>query len=206
MSWQASDTIATSAVFIALCSLVSALYNECATRRHQELSVRPNLNVSFGHRDGGAGWHYESRGLGPAVVRWFEASVDGQPQPDWPSVLRALGASADRSIEFSIPGEGLHLPPGEGPLNLLWARSGPLAQQLQDNHGRVSLSICYCSLYDDCWLTSREINRSCDDPPTLTFSYSGSSGIRVGHFHSISDLQRGKHEGEDLEPEVLLVA
>jgi len=36
--------------------------------------------------------------------------------------------------------------------------------------------------------------------------YFGSSGIRVGHFHSISDLQRGKHEGEDLEPEVLLVA
>ena len=145
----------------------------------------------------GAGWDIRNTGNGPAVVRWLEVKVDGKPLFNWPDVLRALGAKLDdeakKEIEFYNGSRILlnKLDPNKPDTwhkdKLLWARPGsPLAQFLVQESNRVDMVshhkgamlehveivFCYCSIYDECWLTrGAPPGRSCDDPPANEFNY-----------------------------------
>jgi hypothetical protein len=137
-------------VLIAFFALLLSIYSGYETRRHQRLSVRPHVTISFNANDDGAGWVRGISGTGPAIINGFEVKVDGKPVQTWDAVLITLGVDP-RGAKISIPTPGTSLLPGENAVaHLLWVPS-PASRALVKGANRVQMTLTYCSLYDECW-------------------------------------------------------
>jgi hypothetical protein len=56
---------------------------------------------------------------------------------------------------------------------LFWVPPGHFDQQLRARYTRVSFKMCYCSVFDDCWLATniqapQEVE-TCDPPPKVRY-------------------------------------
>ena len=99
-------------------------------------------------------------GTGPARIVWFELLQDGRPVRNYHDLL-PKGAQLSR-VEANIITGGIApsmMPAGEYRKLLSWPR--PAGGELQSawdhlNQVRQGLTVeaCYCSLFDECWLTS----------------------------------------------------
>jgi len=150
-----------SAMFVALSSLAIALYEVRMMREHDRLSVWPY--VSVGNSDSGGVYSYNVRnaGIGPALIRTFELVVDGKPQKNWGDAVDLFGVDVHGApSSYSHIGKGTVLLPG-ATLKLLEIGGEPGQAFHRALHGRMDTRICYCSLYEQCWL----VNSSTSDEP-----------------------------------------
>lgn len=101
-------------------------------------------------------------GLGPALVRDAVLTVDGKAQHDLPAgVVRMLGdvrllrklpkGKGTTTFSLSSVGPGSVIRPGEDRALLDVSGNPALAQRLIDASPRINLSVCYCSILDQCW-------------------------------------------------------
>ena len=166
--------IAMAAVFIAVCALLLSVYEGRAARAHERLSALPVLMMPFFYNDDGAGFVLHNSGLGSARLKWFEATVDKKPQPDWRALCDALGVSSDVRFDFLIPGREVLMREGPGS-KILWVPPGPNASApLILGRERVFLRLCFCSLYDECWMATDHGAPtpipSCEPAPEVRFA------------------------------------
>jgi hypothetical protein len=174
-NWPTDRVITGSAVFvaagsmvIALCSLSLSITEARAARRHDRLSVRPRLSISFDYNDKGTGWTIINQGLGPARIRGFRISVNGVRQPPteyFPEVFKDLNLPPPPKdgLIFANIYAGDYIPNGSGDWyskKLLIVSRGEAADALRASERRTSWQICYCSIFDECWLLKdRDTNR-----------------------------------------------
>lgn len=146
-----------AAAFVALCALAVSVYQTHIMREQQRLGAWPSLSL---YQSNVEGYKRVARnvGLGPVLVRQVEVRVDSQPARRWGVALERLvgGAYLDSvqqdtasRIVTSYFGRGSVLLPGES-LEMLSA-SGPVARRLNAEAARLSVRVCYCSFYADCW-------------------------------------------------------
>ena len=146
--------MAVSAIIVAAASLTVAVYEAHINREYQKISVWPYLSQSNTLVPGEPYTRNMSNfGVGPALVKSVQVSVDGTPRRDWAEVSRALIGKAVPELVYSSIHSGsvllpdktvsvLKIPPGDAALRF-W-------EQAQTE--RFSIRVCYCSLYDDCWV------------------------------------------------------
>jgi hypothetical protein len=152
---------------VSVCSILIALFalkvstNQAeATRQHDRLMVRPRLMVTFGSNEKGTGWTLINEGIGPARIRGFRVYVNGVPQPPteyFPSVFESLHLPEpiEKGSIYANIYTGEYIPAGSGdwyrrPLLILAA--GKSAEALYAIRHKIVWEICYCSIYDECWL------------------------------------------------------
>ena len=100
---NASVLIAIASVLISLCSLTYTALTAAYTRRYNRMMIRPYLESHLHSqplsKDSLAriDWSLINHGLGPAVIRHYEISIDGEPIKTWESsavqkaMFRAFG-------------------------------------------------------------------------------------------------------------------
>jgi hypothetical protein len=111
------------------------------------------MNLSFVINDNGAGWMFGNNGLGPAFIQAVKITVDDKPQITWRAVANALGISNAASFQYINPKKGVHI--REGISNAyLWFNTRNEMMMIAQNRNRVVIRLCFCSLYEECWLTS----------------------------------------------------
>ncbi|MEP6390308.1 MAG: hypothetical protein ABJ056_10335 [Halioglobus sp.] len=153
--------VGVSAVFIGVCALVVSLYEASIMRAEQRSSVLPLLEISRSHfideDKPEAEWrleiHAENVGIGPATVRDFRVTVDGKPQKSW---AQAIGVLLDSDAEVvywqsTINGRTL---PAERVITMFGLRDRELAEEVVSQFDRLDFEACYCSVFDECWVTS----------------------------------------------------
>jgi len=143
------------AIVAATAAVAVSVYEARIDRAHQRVSVWPYLGQSNSLTAGSPYRRTVSNvGIGPARIRSFQVRVDGTVRRGWPEVVRALtGDSASGRIVYSSLGRGDVLLPGQT-LELLTLPPGATATAFwrEAQGDRLSTRICYCSLYDECWL------------------------------------------------------
>jgi hypothetical protein len=152
----AAVVAAGASVFIALCSFGLSIYETTSARRHDRLSVQPQLVISFYYDDTGAGWRDANLGLGPAHIRGFKVLVDGVPQKptDMFELIKTIFKIPNTTkVTFSNLLAGVTVRAGDN-LVLVWVSQGADAQRVQNDNQRIKFEICYCSIYKECWLYS----------------------------------------------------
>lgn len=142
-------------------------------RGMQRIMLRPTIGLSFYYNDDGAGWKLQNNGPGTATVKWFSAEVDNIPQTNWKALADSLGLPSPIAFNFQIPIPNQQIPPNTN-AHLFWIKPGQQANVLMKNSHRVRLEICYCSLAEQCWLTTDRIDEpektsSCKPEPKVQF-------------------------------------
>ena len=169
-------------VFVSLAALVTAVAAVVITleqtkvmreeaeleRNNARISVLPSvwLSTYIGDVDGEAYYKVAltNKGLGPAVIERFDVSYQGQPVYNWDELARKMAAQVGSDKSF----EGTYLRSTRSPVSPgLMLEAGGMAYPLQvddqtDPDGisllmrgsmDMQISLCYCSLYSDCFRT-----------------------------------------------------
>jgi hypothetical protein len=143
-----------------------------ANRKHARLSVRPLVTISGTYNENGSGWKLGNEGFGPALVRWFEVTVDGSPVQNWREFIKAVGLPKDTFFRYWVPQRATSFSPQE-PRELFWVAPGPADKALRSTQAKITMRMCYCSLYDECWLATGGPNvppyQSCPETPPVSF-------------------------------------
>jgi len=159
---EAEMLVGVSAVFIGVCALVVSLYEAKLMREEQRSAVLPILELGrsyFSDPSNGdsKNWrlslHAENVGIGPARIKDFIVTVDGNPHPTWRSAMRALlGRDVDVSYgQSSINGRTI---PAERQVTMFDLSDTGFTAEIIDQFERLEFEACYCSVFDECWSTS----------------------------------------------------
>jgi hypothetical protein len=166
-----------SAIFISLCSLALAIHHGHTMERLVEANSRPFIQFDTSNGqvrpDGEAARELSATisnpGAGAARIEQFEISVDRRAFSAWPEALRQLKEDAaaqhviaadSRLGRFSYATVAPSYLRSSGEQVILrWNRddsNGALwdyvdaARQAK----RIVLKVCYCSIFDQCWVAS----------------------------------------------------
>jgi hypothetical protein len=148
-----------SAIVAAIAAVVVAAYEARINREYQRISVWPRLQQSNSFVPGQPYLRIVSNvGVGPALIRSVQVSVDGVPLRTWPEVIDALIDKPVRGHLYTSLNAGAVLLPSKD-INVLELPAGEEAKLFweQITTPRVSIQICYSSLYGESWVSdSRE--------------------------------------------------
>jgi hypothetical protein len=168
--------LSVAAAIGAICAVAIAVYQAALAREQQRASAWPFLAQSNSYLTGQPYTRQiENQGVGPARVRSFRVLVDGKPARIWSDAVRALIGRPDSGLIYSSFGRGSVVPAGATRV-LLTLPSGNQARAFwQAAQTRLETIVCYCSVYDECWLADTRAKepepvRACAEAPASEFS------------------------------------
>lgn len=150
---------ALSAVIVGVCAILVSLYQAELMRNQQAAAVWPYVNIGMSSNMYGEPpelmFLAANSGVGPAIVRWAELRLDGEPVTTWEGLSATLTdaetAARPRQIQTlngRVIKAGEHIivfqPRDRALIEALFAASAE----------RVDVLVCYCSIQDECWTTS----------------------------------------------------
>ena len=122
-------------------------------------------------------WRVDNNGVGPAKIESVVVNLDGKPYRTWKEISAVL--APDRPFhagQSSI--NGVVLPPSlnrETTVEMVKLTDPALAKAFFDAQSRFKIEICYCSVYDDCWIATNDDHgkkpavHSCETVATTQF-------------------------------------
>lgn len=124
--------------------------------------VWPYVSIGYSlNNDGekrGYTWEINNDGVGPARIESVTLTLDGKPMQHWSEVFQALFKDAAVPATYSQI-YGKVLAPNTNrqttieALRLLDVEQARLFHAAQ---ARLDMTICYCSVYDECWIARRQ--------------------------------------------------
>jgi hypothetical protein len=143
------------AIIAAIAAVLVAAYETRINRQYQRISVWPRIQQSNSLT---AGEPYlrtvHNVGVGPALIRSVEISVDGVLCRNWGEVIKAMIGKPVPGIVYTTFHAGAVVLPDK-PVTVLQLPPGEDARKFwEEAQGRrLSIRICYSSLFDECWLS-----------------------------------------------------
>ena len=177
--WQ--TVLSVAGVFIGVVALYAALTESEAARKQTAATVWPylQLEISDYANESAAEFSiaFSNAGVGPAKVRTMELRLAGKLMRDWESVVASLAgeASPEFGRNFII---GRVLTPGES-VTLVQTHDRALVQAFRQAVAAsgTGLRVCYCSIFDDCWLRDSR-DEAADPEPVATCPDFGEAAFR----------------------------
>jgi hypothetical protein len=168
--WSPEMITAVAAVVIGVSAIFVSLYEANLVRQQQRASVWPHLEA--GHGFDGVTFRIlaENTGIGPSRVEQVVLRYDGEPFPDWSTFFERAGIPVRGYLQSQISGRTLL--PGR-PLDVLVVSDPDVTGAVNEHWARVNAEACYCSIFDECWITDfLEVRRPagrCDLPEASLF-------------------------------------
>lgn len=166
MTAEVSSLVALGTSFFAL---ALGAYQARLMNRQTELmqtqsraSVWPYLSIGYSISDAGERrgyvWQIDNDGVGPARIESVTMNLDGKPVGSWKEVFRALYGDAHVLATYSQI-YGKVLPPNtnrETTIEAVHITDMEQARIFYAAQSRLEMTICYCSVYGECWLAHRQ--------------------------------------------------
>ena len=152
MNWLANRGIAIIASMAAFALLAFVMWDSSPERKYRKLALPPQVVVSYLVNDRGSGFVMTNAGKGPAVLYWTTVTVDGKALPTWTDVSTALSSKTMLKFSSIIPADML-IP--ESQQQIFWVDDDTLDKDWQGKDSRVEIETCYCSIFEECWVTTR---------------------------------------------------
>jgi hypothetical protein len=149
--------IALSAVVIGVSGLFISLYEASLIRQEQRAAVWPRVGIGFAVNDSAVTVVAENAGVGPARVQSAQLRYNDSTLVNWMDLVKRTTTdpvSVNRRINLL---NGRVLSPGTRVDIVHFSfREEKHASELARSvlSGSTDVRACYCSVYDDCWVTS----------------------------------------------------
>jgi hypothetical protein len=143
------------ATFIGLLALLISGYTAYVQRQQLRAQIWPHLEIMTSNVPPAIGVHIVNGGTGPARVTAVRVTVDGKPVTSWADAQKAMGA--DRGGVITSQLSGTVVPAGKDATILQprdEAASARFNQLFLSGKHPVDMTICYCSVLDECWVTT----------------------------------------------------
>ncbi|MET0231860.1 MAG: hypothetical protein ABW186_13080 [Rhodanobacteraceae bacterium] len=128
-------------------------------------SVWPHLSIGYTYNsrtdENGFVWNVDNNGVGPALVQTVRVTLDGKPMKTWKDVLKALGFTGEMRVSTTTF-SGDVIPPSlnrETTVAAIRINEAAPAVVFKNGVDRFRMDICYCSIYDDCWVAHWQSSR-----------------------------------------------
>ncbi len=96
-------------------------------------------------------------GVGPALIKNVEVTVDGVIIKNWDDAINRIAPNEMNSRSQSILTNYVLVPGGTiEPIGL----KGQVAELFRADTKRVRLKVCYCSIYEKCWVIDESVKRT----------------------------------------------
>ena len=155
--------VALSAVLLSVCGLFISIYETSLIRQAQRASVWPYVQVGVSITQEGIKLWVQNTGVGPARIQAGAVTYKGETQADWSDLIRSVvGEEADSVSRYWSLINGRVLP-SNSPRETIFAvtkDSGAAEREViallrrAILEGAVDITVCYCSVYDECWTSS----------------------------------------------------
>lgn len=152
---NAEQWMSMSAVVTAVVAVVIAVFELHTTREYQKLSVEPYL-MQHHSNNGGYQFSISNEGLGPARIGSVTVRANGKVMSHWHQVVGAITGDKRSSMSAGSVSVGEQVR-AAATVPLLLLTDLDTAKSFHDNHQKLDVEICYCSIYKDCWIASRDI-------------------------------------------------
>jgi hypothetical protein len=164
--WQ--TVLSLVGVFIAIVALYAALSESEATRKQTAAAVWPfvQLTISDHLSENRAefGISLTNAGVGPAQMRSMRVLFGGKPLRDWHHALELIGEEGTHRLGQSFVSRRV-LIPGET-IDMVSTMDRVLVEKFLGTLERPgnSITYCYCSIFDECWVVDSEKDLQTPDP------------------------------------------
>ena len=166
--WQTILSVA--GVFTGAVALYAALTESQAVRQQTAASVWPYVQFMINDTNNGDSASFalslDNVGVGPARMRGMQLTYNDRAVRDWEELTEALlEQNAELGVVYGKSSVSRRvLGPGES-IEAFQTHHTELAMKMQEAvySGAMTLSYCYCSIFDECWSTSS--SRPADEEP-----------------------------------------
>jgi hypothetical protein len=153
--WDALAAVIAS--FIGLLALAVSGYTAYVQRAQLRAQVWPHLVIVSGNVDPGSAWVVTNEGTGPARVTAMRVVVDGAAVTTWGDVQKAARYGTGEGLILSWISRAI-IPSGKR-IEFVKAYPGERSERkfhelLPDGKHELAVTLCYCSVLDDCWVAS----------------------------------------------------
>lgn len=158
---QALGTLA--AAIAALIALFVAWDQGRVMRADQHASVWPAVQIETAYMINEDGRQLTlglvNDGIGPALIKHVSASVDGTRLNNWEDLIRLQPEGLPLPGRWTAGAQGEILAAGEDVVlaQLSWGEDPAILTALDEYRrtvGRMELNVCFCSVYDRCWISA----------------------------------------------------
>jgi len=149
-------TVSISALITAVVAVVIAVVELRTNREYQRLSVEPYFEIANSNLDG---YQYKlfNSGLGPGRIDRVLVTIDGKNIDNWNSAVSILTDNKKFKIIKNDLWHGRQLKAAEE-ISLIKLPEKEIGRIFHQNIAKLNFSICYCSIYKDCWI--KETNKA----------------------------------------------
>jgi hypothetical protein len=152
--------VALAAIVVSVMTLFVYIYQARIMMDQQHTSVWPYVAWNFSFFDEGKTQELYisvvNKGVGPALVKDVQLTLDGTPYfpTKYDELLKELFGQTRRDSLWIIYENvsNIVMAPGDE-VKLFYVKSWQGAQIPEVEWQRFKASLCYCSVYDDCWTT-----------------------------------------------------
>jgi hypothetical protein len=149
--------IALSAVLLSICGLFVSLYETSLMRQEQRASVWPRVSIGFTINDTLVTFIAENAGVGPARVQSAEIRHNDSTMVNWSELMRRTSSGPlSVSSSLNLVNGRVMSPEKRVEFAKLDFRDEQQAAALAESvlDGTTDIRACYCSVYNECWVTS----------------------------------------------------
>jgi hypothetical protein len=166
---RTNSVLALSAMFLSAVSAAAVIWQVKITADQRAAAVWPHIRV-FPSRSSSPplfAINMVNSGVGPAIVRYFAVKVDGKPVRSWREFLSGVSsAEAVRRAPFDegvVRGSGWVMAPQVPVIAFAVRETEAVTVLAAPAWSRIAVSFCYCSIFNDCWLSEWDVAMR-DDP------------------------------------------
>ncbi len=99
-------------------------------------------------------WRADNNGVGPAKIQSVQVFLDDKPYRNWQDIFAQLAPGQEFHGGTSSL-NGIVLPPSlnrETTIEMVKPDTPERAKVFQAAQQRIRIEVCYCSVYDECWI------------------------------------------------------
>lgn len=138
--------VALSALFIGILTAVISVYSAYVDREYARASVWPKLELFRSYSAKEFSYGVANKGTGPAVIQYAKVSVDSKPIIRWSEVSVFSNITQSHISSITVPSEQTITP---------LRYRGELISDILKFDEKISIELCYCSIYQECWIVNR---------------------------------------------------
>ena len=153
-----SNVASTLALAVSIFALAIGAWQTRLMQSQARSSVWPHLSIGYTYNskvdENGFVWNVDNNGVGPARIDTVAVALDGKPMKTWKDVLKALGFHGELRVS-TTSFSGDVIPPSlnrETAISAIRINEADAAALFKAAVPRFTMDICYCSVYDDCWI------------------------------------------------------